>query len=310
MFTCAAGVYPAGAAPMTDKQIRDEIRTRIFDDQSKSVRIKIGQQSSPGAQEAVVAEGGQKQKNTPENSGDADAVDKAVAEAAADVAEETEMMKEVKKGIFEEYELGGLGFKPAIGAVFMGGDAAIDTAVRDSAGVLRVTRESDVRLAPMFVAHYLFGELPFGRKEVSTDGGMVDVTTKGKVENAIKERTQVTVLNGLLKDAGKPTMPAYSNKVINDFAWGPTVGLELKDDGIRSMGLGVTFAARKFDIQKDGTPKPRAAAFNITAMAIIEQSVKGLADGFTEGMAIAEGEVIRYQDRSEKGLALIFSAGF
>lgn len=177
-------------------------------------------------------------------------------------------------------ELTGFGFSAGLGALFMGGDGYIENAWVDTEGILRVEEQSDVRIGGMMEVHYMWGDARFNGKKCGL---------KKSLERKLNTKVK---------------------SVVNDTALGISIGVELGDDFIRSAGIGPMISFRRFDMDTNGNLTPKGNAFNLAIMAFVESDVRQLASGLSRDMLLPEGDVIRFQERSESGVAVLFSANF
>lgn len=203
-----------------------------------------------------------------------------VAPAAAEIAAVKEEKVKVASATLDD-QLKGFGFAAGIAAVFMSGDGEVENAEVDAGGVLRVDMKSKDRLGGILETHYLWGDLLGGsaRQQVKLD----------RVRRAI--------------EAGRADS-------VSDFAPGIMVGAELGENAIRSLGIGIILSFRRLQVDGSGKLTPKVA-FNLGAMAMIEQNVKMLADGLRDGQPLPAGlAAVRFKNDSRSGFAITFSAGF
>lgn len=184
-----------------------------------------------------------------------------------------------------------VGFSAGFGAIYILGDAPIDTATAEPGQVLNVTHKSNARVGQIFEVHFL-QEDPERREQSAVEAWN------------IARAYQLSQIS-----PGTPQTPP--SKTVTKMARGWMVAMETGDDLIKSFGVGYMWARRQYKINPvDGSAEFKGPAFNLGVLVLVDPHVKALADGLTPGQPVPPGVSIRIEEETRLGVGIIFSAGF
>lgn len=207
---------------------------------------------------------------------------------------------DAKKTIEDEVRGAGFGF--GVGAVYMFGEAPVNSATIDSSGIVRVTEDSAARVGAIFEAHFLTGSL---------------IDAKGQEELKALTLNSETDRKAALEKLNIPDGSFNPQLIRRDFAHGPMVTAELGENVVRSFGVGWVWSWRRFTVGLDSEKKKInsltrfGTAFNLGFSVLIEPKVKTLPDGFEKNTAAPSGmTTIPLEEKERLGAALVFSATF